>query len=451
MDTIKLDFEQAKAKHLLFKSRLRSILYGVGADIDETPVLSHFECAVGKWIYSRALNEYGHIPEIHELEKVHANIHTAAREAVTLYKDGKVESARICLNNVESIADELVGLLSIVEKKVEENKDAHKYSGDYQSREVSMQELLDLVKVNQELDSIIKKQSGEVLRHKQILLESLMQLPANVSILRGPDHVIELMNEPAKAAIFNKDVIGKKVREAFPEIEGQGYFELLDKVFQTGEPFVGKELPVKIDRGNGIELLYANSSYHQLKDEHGNAEGIVSFSYEVTEQVVARKKVEEAARRATFITDAMPQMVWTADDQGNPTFYNKHWPAYTGKTLNTLLDKGWFTLIHAADMEAFMNTWHSSIESGNDFSFEHRLEMHSGEYRWHLTRATAELQDDTIVGWIGTSTDINDLKFLQDQLKQSYADLEVKVRFRNLELEKQNSELRKKLESAGIK
>ena len=74
MDNIKLDFEQARARHLLFKSRLRSILYGI--EIDEAPVLSHFECNVGKWIYGHALKTYGHIPEMQELEKVHADIHT---------------------------------------------------------------------------------------------------------------------------------------------------------------------------------------------------------------------------------------------------------------------------------------------------------------------------------------------------------------------------------------
>ncbi|HYF01982.1 MAG TPA: CZB domain-containing protein, partial [Patescibacteria group bacterium] len=61
MNTVKLDFEQAKAKHLLFKSRLRALLYG--GEVDETPVVSHHECAVGKWIYGHALKDYGHYPE----------------------------------------------------------------------------------------------------------------------------------------------------------------------------------------------------------------------------------------------------------------------------------------------------------------------------------------------------------------------------------------------------
>jgi hypothetical protein len=126
---LQLDFEQAKAKHLLFKSRLRSILYG--AEIDEIPVISHYECAVGKWIYNHALKVYGHIPEMLELEKIHADIHTSASELVKKYKEGKVEEARKGLVNIEKIADHLIGLLALVENKVQEEPPTNKneYSG----------------------------------------------------------------------------------------------------------------------------------------------------------------------------------------------------------------------------------------------------------------------------------------------------------------------------------
>lgn len=69
-----LDFDEARARHLQFKSQLRSILYG--APIDEKPVLSQYECGVGQWIYGPGLEAYGHLPERQELEK-------ASQEALT--------------------------------------------------------------------------------------------------------------------------------------------------------------------------------------------------------------------------------------------------------------------------------------------------------------------------------------------------------------------------------
>ncbi|HEV8081433.1 MAG TPA: CZB domain-containing protein, partial [Chitinophagaceae bacterium] len=184
---VHLDFEQAKAKHLLFKSKLRSILYGAKLT-DEAPVLSHFECTVGKWIYNHALKAYGHISEMQELEKVHADIHTSARELVALYKDGKEEEARKGLSGMEKIADHLVGLLAIVEHKlaIEPPRISIKYKG----LEASRSELNDLLLANDALDKKIQQQSGELINERQVLHNFFMQAPASFGILKGPQHIL---------------------------------------------------------------------------------------------------------------------------------------------------------------------------------------------------------------------------------------------------------------------
>ena len=117
---IKLDFNQARIAHIGFKSKLRSILYGNSTE--EEPVKSEYECAVGKWIYGHALERYGNIPEMAELERVHASIHEAARELLALYHEGQQEEARQGLGKVNAIADELIRLLSLIEKKVIEGE-----------------------------------------------------------------------------------------------------------------------------------------------------------------------------------------------------------------------------------------------------------------------------------------------------------------------------------------
>jgi hypothetical protein len=116
MEDIKLDFETAKRKHLLFKSQLRSILYGVETDV--VPVMSEFECGVGKWIYNHALHTYSKIPEVRVLERVHADLHAIARELVKLYNEDKKELARAGLIRIEETANKLIILLDTIEKKV---------------------------------------------------------------------------------------------------------------------------------------------------------------------------------------------------------------------------------------------------------------------------------------------------------------------------------------------
>lgn len=166
VDHIKLDFNQAKARHLLFKARLRSIVYG--AEIDEAPVTSHFECTLGKWIYNHALREYGHIPEMIDLEKVHAQIHTKARELMGLYKNGKIEEARKGLENMEKVADSLIGLLT----NIEVNLNAYPASEVTEKPselllKANLQELYELQELNNNLDKHIREQSQELFIAKE--------------------------------------------------------------------------------------------------------------------------------------------------------------------------------------------------------------------------------------------------------------------------------------------
>ncbi|MGZ5244064.1 MAG: CZB domain-containing protein [Bacteroidia bacterium] len=112
----KLDFDQARIKHMLFKSKLRSILYG--SSTDEQPILDETACPVGKWLYGHALDQYGHIGEMRKLEKVHQNIHNSARQLLDLYHSGKEAEAREGLSKINGIAEELVGLLNTIEQKM---------------------------------------------------------------------------------------------------------------------------------------------------------------------------------------------------------------------------------------------------------------------------------------------------------------------------------------------
>ncbi len=168
MDDNKLDFEQARINHLSLKYRLRSILYGT--ETGEAPVLSQYECDAGKWIYGQALKAYGHIPEMQELEKVHAETHTTAKELVTLYKYGKVDEARSGLNNLEKFADQLVELLNILEKKLEKTEKNNKPPVQIKKPEADLEEYQELLKNRLELEK-----ENKALREKVAELEKKLK------------------------------------------------------------------------------------------------------------------------------------------------------------------------------------------------------------------------------------------------------------------------------------
>jgi PAS domain S-box-containing protein len=122
--------------------------------------------------------------------------------------------------------------------------------------------------------------------------------PAFVATLRGPQHIFELTNPAYLQLIGHRDVNGKPARAALPEVEGQGFFQLLDQVFQTGEAYTGRELPVQLQREEygPLEQRFVDFVYQPIFDADGAVSGIFVHGVDITEQVRARKEAEEANR-----------------------------------------------------------------------------------------------------------------------------------------------------------
>ena len=131
------------------------------------------------------------------------------------------------------------------------------------------------------------------------------EVPAILAILRGPEYRFEFANPSCMEFIGKKDVVGKTVREVLPEIESQGYIELLDKVYRGDEPYVGKEMPLILDINSRSDLpTYINFVLQAIPDEFNNTEGILAFCYDVSESVYNRKKIEDAEQRTRLAIEA---------------------------------------------------------------------------------------------------------------------------------------------------
>ncbi|MBW4419876.1 MAG: PAS domain S-box protein [Myxacorys californica WJT36-NPBG1] len=139
------------------------------------------------------------------------------------------------------------------------------------------------------------RSEAEVQRNR--LHSLLLQAPAFICTQFGPNHVFEFANPLYCQLVGNRELIGRTAREAFPELEDQGIYELLDHVFVTGQPFVGNEIAAHLDRqGNGTtEEGFFNFIYQPIFDIDGAVEGVITFGFEVTEQVVARRQAEALA------------------------------------------------------------------------------------------------------------------------------------------------------------
>ncbi|WP_310397124.1 PAS domain-containing protein [Hymenobacter sp.] len=135
---------------------------------------------------------------------------------------------------------------------------------------------------------------AEAEAQRQHLHEVLMQLPAQVATHRGPEHAFELVNPNYQHLFPTRVIQGRPVREALPELAGQRFFELLDHVYQTGEPFYGTEMETWADltQTERLDRGYVNVFFQALHDAQGQVNGVLSFSYDVTEQVESRRQVQ---------------------------------------------------------------------------------------------------------------------------------------------------------------
>jgi signal transduction histidine kinase/DNA-binding response OmpR family regulator len=125
----------------------------------------------------------------------------------------------------------------------------------------------------------------------------LMEIPAVVNFLRGEALVFEFAHPLAVRAVGGRPLAGRPVLEVMPEHEGQPFIEQLRHVYRTGEPVSGREALMRIARRPDGELedTYWNYTYLPVRSASGEVEGVMTFDVDVTEQVLARKRLEEQA------------------------------------------------------------------------------------------------------------------------------------------------------------
>ena len=136
---------------------------------------------------------------------------------------------------------------------------------------------------------------AEAEQQRQRLFHILKNFPAVVASYRGPEHVFELVSHRFQQDFPTRTIKGLPVREALPELAGQGYYDILDGVYHTGEPFYGTEIETWVDLTNTgkLELQYYNVCFQATRDAQGRIDGILNFAYDVTDAVLARQQVQQ--------------------------------------------------------------------------------------------------------------------------------------------------------------
>ena len=284
-----------------------------------------------------------------------------------------------------------------------------------------------------------EQQARALAQVQRSYLESLlMQAPASISITKGTkgsELVYEFANPAYYQLVGKHELIGKSIGELFPELEDQVIYEILDGVIATGKPFVGKEFPIKLDRrGDGtIEQGFFNFVYQPVYGVDGNIEGVMSFAFEVTDQVLSRQQIEllaqdllvkqtalrESEERYRALVIATSQAVWTTNAQGFIVEDLPAWRSMTGQSEEEIKGWGWLNAVHPEDREKTAQGWISAIETKSIYEIEHRVQTADGNYHYFSARGVPVFTEDgSVREWVGAHTDITLAKLLEQERAQ---------------------------------
>lgn len=158
--------------------------------------------------------------------------------------------------------------------------------------------------------------------HRQ-LVRAFEDAPAVIAVHHGPEHRFVFANKRFVASSDGRPLLGRTYADGFPEFVAQGYLAILDEVYRTGVPFIAAAARADTPRtpGGVSQERYWDLTFQANRDDEGRIDGLTSFSFEVTEHVLARREAEAAQARYDELVDTVGVVVWGAD----PTDWRLLW------------------------------------------------------------------------------------------------------------------------------
>ncbi|MGK7871608.1 PAS domain-containing protein, partial [Falsiroseomonas sp. E2-1-a20] len=212
------------------------------------------------------------------------------------------------------------------------------------------------------------------------LFRMFEQAPSFMAMLSGRAQKFDFVNPAYEQLVGHRGVVGSSVREALPELEGQGYYELLDRVFTTGEPFVGHALPVGLQRrpGAAVEQRFIDLVYQPITNSEGDVAGIFVEGSDVTERVVAEADLRMSEQRLNAIfTFAAVGLAEIALD-GRFRRVNDAFCRMLGRSRVDLLATSFAEVTHPDDVAVSLKQSTCTAETGRPASFDKRYLQPNG-------------------------------------------------------------------------
>ena len=139
--------------------------------------------------------------------------------------------------------------------------------------------------------------------------EQFEQAPGFICVLLGADHVFDFVNQAYRQLLGDRDYLGRSVRQVVPEVSDQGFYRLLDEVFESGQRHVARQTPIRLNR-DGIEVeRLLDFIYEPILDDAGKVIGIFVEGFDVTGEYLAHQAQQRQARHLQLLVDELNHRV----------------------------------------------------------------------------------------------------------------------------------------------
>ncbi len=279
-------------------------------------------------------------------------------------------------------------------------------------------------------DQVRAEKKVEAVKGIEKAYKLFMNAPVFIGIIRGEDYVIELANESMLQVLGKTSkVIGKPLLMTFPELKGHEVVAILDQVRKTGVPYQVYEKPITLNSEGATVTRFFDVVFQAYfeNDSDAIATDIIGVAHEVTQQVVARKKVEEVTKNLNFRyalfeaqNEATPDAVLIVDSKGKMLLHNKRFVELWNMPQKIIENKDDVAALNHAksmlvDPQGFMNRVSYLYENGKEKSYDQILFKDGRIIERNGIPIIAE--NDIYYGWAWYFRDISEQKKAEESLR----------------------------------
>jgi PAS domain S-box-containing protein len=265
-----------------------------------------------------------------------------------------------------------------------------------------------------------RQRAREALDQERSLLRALMDnVPDNIYFKDTASRFIQInkalssyfgLSDPAQA-------VGKTDFDFFTAEHATPAYADEQEIMSTGQPVVGKEEKETWLDGR---VRWVSTTKMPFRDKDGRITGTFGVARDITKLKLAEEALRVNEHRWRSLTEALPQLVWSATPDGACDYFSTQWTEHTGVPERELLGWRWLEVLHPDDREPTREIWTCSVCGCGPYDVEYRVRRSDGVYRWFKTRGVP-IQDGAgnVVKWFGTCTDITELREAEDALRES--------------------------------